>query len=138
MTGKQSRSGSLADNHILEAVRQIKAFAKNPALDCGCSTVVGQVLVSLVPKQRAAVVQELFLSAMRQRDKVSTLMELLKELDQFGPATEIGEVEEAALIFDDLAQQARLGSQLLRAFAFNRIDMLAPSTKHVEVQEALS
>lgn len=138
MTGKQSRSGSLADNHILAAVRQIKAFAKNPALDCGCSTVVGQVLVSLVPKQRAAVVQELFLSAMRQRDKVATLMELLKELDQFGPATEIGEVEEAALIFDDLAQQARLGSQLLRAFAFNRNDMLAPSTRHVEVQEALS
>lgn len=109
-----------ADARARSALRQIKAFAKRPDLDCGCSSVVGEVLLNLAPKERAAVVGELFLSAMRQRTKVTTLMELLKELDQFGPATDRGEIDEAAMIFDDLAEQARLGSQLLRAFSFNR------------------
>ena len=64
------------------------------------------------------------MSALRQRTKVGTLLELLKELEQFGPASEIGEVEEAALIFDDVANQAKMGSQLLRAFVANRRDIL--------------
>ncbi|WP_223216465.1 hypothetical protein [Rhizobium mesosinicum] len=64
------------------------------------------------------------MSALRQKAKVGTLMELLKELEQFGPASEIGEVEEAALIFDDVAKQARMGSQLLKAFLANRRDVL--------------
>ena len=120
LTTTNAPSSLAPDRRTLSALRQIKAFAKNPDLDCGCSSVIGEVLVNLVPRQRAAVVQELFSSAIRQRTKVVTLLELLKELDQLGPATDIGEIEEAALIFDDMAQQARLGSQLLRAFALNR------------------
>ena len=117
---KNAPSAAQADKRTLSALRQIKAFARNPDFDCGCSSVIGEVLVSLVPPQRAAVVQELFSAAIRQRAKVGTLLELLRELDQLGPATDIGEIDEAALIFDDMAQQARLGSQLLRAFSANR------------------
>ncbi|MDR9804675.1 hypothetical protein [Rhizobium hidalgonense] len=109
-----------SDKGTLSALRQIKAFAKSPDLDCGCSSVIGEVMVNLVPRQRAVVAQELFSSAIRQRTKVATLLELLRELDQLGSATDVGELEEAALIFDDMAQQARLGSQLLRAFSANQ------------------
>lgn len=119
MTSRQEPCRSPADKRTLDALRQIKAFAKNPDLDCRCSAIVGEVLVHLVPRQRAAVVQELFVSAIRQRGKLETLLELLKELDQFGPATDISEIGDAAMIFEDIAQQARLGSQLLKAFAFN-------------------
>ncbi|PDS40578.1 hypothetical protein CO662_34470 [Rhizobium anhuiense] len=126
MTSRQEPCGSSADKRTLLALRQIKAFAKNPDLDCGCSSIVGEVLVHLVPRQRAAVVQELFVSAIRQRGKLETLLELLKELDQFGPATDISEIGEAAMIFEDIAQQARLGSQLLKAFVFNREDVRGP------------
>lgn len=112
------------DRGILAAVRQIKAFAKDPEADCSCALIIGELLAHLVPKQRAAVVQELFMSALHQRTKVGTLLELLKELELFGPASEIGEIEEAALIFDDVAKQAKMGSQLLRAFVANRRDML--------------
>ena len=57
------------------------------------------------------------------RTKLITLMELLMELDELGPATDRGEIEEAAMIFDDLAEQARLGSQLLRAYSFYRSNL---------------
>ncbi|WP_244499518.1 hypothetical protein [Rhizobium sp. AC44/96] len=107
----------------LSALRQIKAFAKKPEMDCGCATVVGEVLTNLAPVERAAVATDIFAAAIRQRAKAQTLLELLQEFDQFGAATDIGELEEAALLFDDLAQQARLGSQLLRVFTFNRCDL---------------
>lgn len=124
MKMRQSESDTPGDRRIFSALRQIKAFAKAPDSDCSCPLIIGELLAHLVPRQRAAVVQELFMSALRQRTKVGTLLELLKELEQFGPASEIGEVEEAALIFDDVANQARMGSQLLRAFVANRRDIL--------------
>jgi hypothetical protein len=105
------------------ALRQIKAFVKGPDFDCACSSVVGEVLLNLAPKERAAVVGELVVSAVRQRTKLITLMELLMELDELGPATDRGEIEEAAMIFDGLAEQARLGSQLLRAYSFYRSNL---------------
>ncbi|OWV97579.1 hypothetical protein ATY81_09190 [Rhizobium sp. R72] len=127
--GHQKAGAGAADARTRSALRQIKAFARRPDLDCGCSSVVGEVLLNLRPKERAAVVAELFLSAVRQRTKVTTLMELLMELDQFGPATDQGEIEEAAMIFDDMAEQARLGSQLLRAFSYNRSDLRDAATR---------
>ncbi len=123
MTRRVETPGGSADRRALLALRQIKAFAKNQDFDCGCAAVVGEVLVHLVPRQRAAVAQELFIAAIRQRGKLETLLELLRELDQFGPATDISEIGEAAMIFEDIGQQARLGSQLLRAFVFNREDV---------------
>lgn len=124
MKKRSSESDAAGDRRILSAMRQIKAFAKNPDADCSCTLIIGELLAHLAPRQRAAVVQELFVSALRQRTKVGTLFELLRELEQFGPACDIGEVEEAALIFDDVAKQAKIGSQLLRAFAANRRDVL--------------
>ncbi len=124
MKKRLAESDAPGDRRIFSALRQIKAFAKDPDSDCSCTLIIGELLAHLVPRQRAAVVQELFMSALRQRTKVGTLLELLRELEQFGPASEIGEVEEAALIFDDVAKQARMGSQLLRAFAANRRDIL--------------
>ena len=132
-TGHQKAGTAAADARTRSALRQIKALAKRPDLDCGCSSVVGEVLLNLRPKERAAVVGELFLSAVRQRMKVTTLMELLMELDQFGPATDQGEIEEAAMIFDDMAEQARLGSQLLRAFSYNRSELRDVATRFPRV-----
>lgn len=105
MKMRQSESDTPGDRRIFSALRQIKAFAEAPDSDCSCPLIIGELLAHLVPRQRAAVVQELFMSALRQRTKVGTLLELLKELEQFGPASEIGEVEEAALIFDDVANR---------------------------------
>lgn len=124
MTMSLAKSDTPGDKRILSALRQIKAFAKDPDTDCSCTLIIGELLAHLAPRQRAAVMQELFVSALRQRTKVGTLFELLRELEQFGPASEIGEVEEAALIFDDVAKQARIGSQLLRACVANRRDVL--------------
>jgi hypothetical protein len=124
MTTSLAENDAAGDRKIFSALRQIKAFAKDPDCDCSCTLIIAELLARLVPRQRAAVAQELFMSALRQRTKVGTLLELLKELDQFGPASEIGEVEEAALIFDDVAKQARMGSLLLRAFAANRRDVV--------------
>ncbi|GEM_PF-1768606 len=124
MKMRLSESDAPGDRRIFSALRQIKAFAKDPDSDCNCTLIIDELLAHLVPRQRAAVVQELFMSALRQKTKVGTLLELLKELEQFGPASEIGEIEEAALIFDDVAKQARMGSQLLRAFVANRRDIL--------------
>ena len=124
MTTSLAENDAAGDRKIFSALRQIKAFAKDPDSDCNCTLIIGELLAHLVPRQRAAVVQELFMSALRQKTKVGTLLELLKELEQFGPASEIGEIEEAALIFDDVAKQARMGSQLLRAFVANRRDIL--------------
>ncbi len=107
----------------LSALRQIKALARKPELDCGCATVVGEVLTSLAPVERAAVAVDLFAAAIRQRSKATALLDLLQEFDQLGAATDIGELEEAAMLFDDLAEQARLGSQLLRVFTFNRREL---------------
>lgn len=121
MTRAKQRPGNR--NRGLSALRQIKAFAKKPEMDCSCATVVGEVLRSLGPMERAAVASDLFAAAVRQRAKANTLLELLQEFDQFGAATDIGELEEAAMLFDDLAERARLGSQLLRAFTFNRSDL---------------
>ena len=125
MKMRLSESDTPSDKWISSALRQIKTFAKDPDSDCSCTLIIGELLAHLVPRQRAAIVQELFMSALRQRTKVATLLELLKELEQFGPTCEIGEVEEAALVFDDVAKQARLGSQLLRAFIASQRDILS-------------
>ncbi len=119
-----TKHSSAGDYAALRALRQIKAFARDPDLDCGCSSVLGEVMLQLEPRQRGAVMQELFASAIRQRGKVETLIELLGELDQFGPASDISEIAEAALIFEDVAQQARLASQFLRAFICSRNDVV--------------
>ncbi|MGR9173384.1 hypothetical protein [Rhizobiales bacterium] len=133
MTMRLAKTNAAGDRRILSAVRQIKAFAKDPDADCSCTLIIGELLAHLAPRQRAAVVQELFMSALRQRTKVATLLELLREVEQFGPASEIGEVEEAALIFDDVAKQAKIGSQLLKAFVASRHDILdAERTFHTK------
>lgn len=81
MKMRLSESDAPGDGRIFSALRQIKAFAKDPDSDCSCTLIIGELLAHLVPRQRAAVVQELFVSALRQKTKVGTLLELLNELE---------------------------------------------------------
>ncbi|WFU11974.1 hypothetical protein QA646_26740 (plasmid) [Rhizobium sp. CB3090] len=116
MTPCEDNTAAAADARSSAALRQIEAFAKRQD-DCGCYSVVGEVLLSLAPHERSAVVRELFSSAVRQRRKIIVLVELLRELDQLSGTSDHGEIEEAAMLFNDMAEQARLGSQLLRSLA---------------------
>lgn len=85
--------------------------------ECGCSSVVRDLLKSLGAHERGPVVRELFCAAVRQRTKVITLSELLQELDDLSYRSDPGEVYEAAMLFEDMAEQARLGSQYLKALS---------------------
>ncbi len=105
---------------IVSSVRQIKVLAKQLGPDCDCSSAVGEVLTRVAPPERKSIVHELFLLAVRQRVKVATLIDLTMGLEELGSHAERGELEEAAMLFDDMAEQARLGSQLLKAAAFGR------------------
>jgi hypothetical protein len=99
------------------AVREIKALIRRADRECGCSAVVGDLLKSLAVDEQAPVVRELFGAAVRQRTKVIALSELLQELDDLSASPDQGELDEAAMLFEDMADQARLGSQYLRALS---------------------
>ncbi|CAN7589388.1 hypothetical protein [Rhizobium sp. LjRoot258] len=106
-----------AQTRAQAAVRQIKAFIKRPDTDCGCSSVVGEVLGSLTSDELGPVLRELFVASVRQRTKVLTLAELLNDLDQLSEASDRGEIDEAIMLFEDMADQAKLGAQFLRSLA---------------------
>lgn len=108
------------DCAIVSTVRQIKAIAKRLGPDGDCWSAVGEVLTRLAPAERKSIVQELFLLAVRQRGKIATLIDLTMGLEKLDAQAEKGELEEAAMLFQDMAEQARLGSQLLKAVAFGR------------------
>lgn len=106
---------------IVSIVRQLKVLAKRLDPECDCSSAVGEVLTRVAPAERKSIVQELFHLAVRQRVKVATLIDLTMGLEELDPHAEKGELEEAAMLFDDMAEQARLGSQLLKAVAFGSL-----------------
>ena len=99
------------------AVQQINAYIRRPETDCGCSSVVGEVLGGLTSTELGPVVRELFTASVRQRAKVLTLAELLKDLEQLSERSDSGELDEAVMLFEDMAHQARLGAQFLRALS---------------------
>ncbi len=112
----------LANTRVHAAVREIKSLIKRTDRDCGCSSVVGDLLRSLSPNEQGPVVRELFGAAVRQRMKVIALSELLNDVTGLSELPDRGELEEASMLFEDMAEQARLGSQFLGALSVHCTD----------------
>ena len=112
---------------VVSAIRQIKVLARRLDPEYDCSSAVGEVLTRVEPSERKSIVQELYHLALRQRVKVATLVDLTTGLEELDSHAERGELEEAAMLFDDMALQARLGSQLLKAVVLSRVSLAGAS-----------
>ncbi|WFU13361.1 hypothetical protein QA646_29590 (plasmid) [Rhizobium sp. CB3090] len=55
--------------------------------------------------------------------KVATLVDLTTGLEELDSYAERGELEEAVMLFEDMALQARLWSQLLKAVVLSRMSL---------------
>ena len=117
MTSATESLPPLANKRTHTALREIKSLIKRTGRDCGCSSIVGDLLRGLSPNEQGPVVRELFGAAVRQRMKVIALSELLSDVTGSSELPDQGELDEASMLFEDMAEQARLGSQFLRALS---------------------
>ncbi|AJD46139.1 hypothetical protein C9413_06470 [Rhizobium sp. SEMIA 4085] len=107
----------LAAANVQAVIHQIRAIIRTSALDCRCRDVVDDVLEGLERREKAVATEELLKAAVRQRDKIIKLTELLRDFGEVSTGSDGGVIDEAALLFDDLAMQAQVGSQFLHAIA---------------------
>lgn len=114
-------SPAIDDRGNAPNIRRIRMLAKQIGSGCDCLSAVQEILARLSVPEKELVVRDLFKLAIRQRAKVAILVELTTGLEEFGFSIDHGEIEEAAMLFDDMAEQARLGSQILKAVAWNRL-----------------
>ncbi|WP_155774555.1 hypothetical protein [Rhizobium etli] len=78
---------------------------------------IDDVLEGLERREKAVATEELLKAAIRQRDKIIKLTELLRDFGEVSTGSDDGVINEAALLFEDLAMQAQVGSQFLQAIA---------------------
>lgn len=93
-----------------------------------CSAVLPGLLAELPAHRRDDLMVEILLSAVRQRAKIKTLLDMLQDVDQLTTAASPGEMEEAALLFEDVAEQARTGAQLLKSLSTARLRTSLPNS----------
>ncbi|WP_086999247.1 hypothetical protein [Rhizobium sullae] len=107
----------LAAANVQAVIHQVRAIIRTNALDCKCRDVVDDALEDLERRETAVATKELLKAAVGQRDKIIKLTELLRDLGDVSTGSDGGVIDEAALLFEDLAMQAQMGSQFLHAIA---------------------
>ncbi|WP_223843340.1 hypothetical protein [Sinorhizobium fredii] len=85
------------------------------AIDCECRDRVDGALRDLERLERDRIVQRLLAAADEQRRRIEALLVLLGDFDPKEPSPlDDGMIDEAGLLFGDIAAAAELGSSLLR------------------------
>ncbi|PKA43307.1 hypothetical protein CWR43_09995 [Rhizobium sullae] len=93
----------LAAANVQAVMHQVRAIIRTSALDCKCRDVVDDALEDLERRETAVATEELLKAAVGQRDKIIKLTELLRDLGDVSTGSDGGVIDEAALLFEDLA-----------------------------------
>ncbi|HTN61696.1 MAG TPA: hypothetical protein VL147_09085 [Devosia sp.] len=99
-------------------VRRIANLIDTMAIDCSCRGRLADALMRFANLERRRQALRYLTIARHQRDVIVSLLDLLKEIDEFY-ATEGEEsvYEEAAMLFDDVAAAAIAGAASMRRLA---------------------
>lgn len=103
--------------NVQAIIHLVRSIIRTDGADCSCRDAVDQALIGLERRETELAVEDLLAAAVRQREKIIKLTDLLRDLDEAPAESDAGVIEEAALLFDDLALQARVGARLMRAMA---------------------
>lgn len=101
--------------NVQAIIHLVRSIIRTDGADCNCRDAVDQALVGLERRETELAAEDLLAAAVRQREKIIKLTDLLRDLGEAPAESDAGVIEEAALLFDDLAIQARIGAQLMRA-----------------------
>ena len=103
--------------HVQSIIGLVRSIIRTDGAECNCRDAVDHALAGLEQRETELAAGELLAAAVRQREKIIKLTDLLRDLDEAPAEGDGGVIEEAALLFDDLALQARVGARLMRAMA---------------------
>lgn len=103
--------------NVQAIIHLVRSIIRTDGADCSCRDAVDQALIGLERRETELAVEDLLAAAVRQREKIIKLTDLLRDLREAPAEGDGGVIEEAALLFDDLALQARVGARLMRAMA---------------------
>ena len=99
----------------MEVMSRLATVIRNAKLDCECRARLDQSLVRFMALERRRMVRRNLLDARTQRDRIEAFLLLLKELDELESSEPDHSVyKEVAFLFDDIANAARQGADLMR------------------------
>lgn len=105
--GFESRNPGISTNVPLD---EIKASLAAAGLDCGCRNTVERILDQVACARHAHQQSVALRDARQKRNDIAALLNLLAEIDEIsGAETDLGVFEEAASLFEDIAELAVVG-----------------------------
>lgn len=114
------REASVDDEDLveIETVSRVANLIDTIAPDCGCRGRLTDALHNFAELERRRRARRHLADARGQRDAIVSLIDLLRELDEFYAGEGDRTVyEEAAMLFDDIAAAAIKGARDLRRMA---------------------
>jgi hypothetical protein len=114
------REGTVEDEDLVEigTVTRVANLINTIAPNCGCRTRLTAALANFADLERRRRSLRHLDNARSQRDAIVSLLELLRELDEFYAGEGDKAVyEETAMLFDDIAATAVMGARSLRRLA---------------------
>lgn len=106
---------SASQSGEIELVSRLAVVIQGAKLDCECRSRLNDTLERFMALERRRIVRRNLFEARSQRDRIEAFLVFLKELDDVEAAEPDHSVyKEIALLFDDIAQAARQGAELMR------------------------
>jgi hypothetical protein len=116
----ESSSRAHKTGHLSLAMRRIRTIVMNTALDCKCRDRVDSALLRFETLEQLREQKRLLDDARRQRRTIDAILELLREIEEFGSEDmDEGVLTEAALLFEGIAAAATAGSQSIKSISIN-------------------
>lgn len=99
----------------IEVVSRLAIIIRNAKLDCECRLRLDETVTRFVAFERRRMLRRNLFGARTRRDRIEALLVFLKELDDMESAEPDHSVyKEIALLFEDIANAARQGADLMR------------------------
>jgi hypothetical protein len=102
----------------IEVLSRLARIIRDTPLDCGCLPELDQTLVRFMALEDRRIVRRSLVEACTQREHIKALLVFLGELDELGSTEPDQSVyAEMAYLFEDIANAARHGADLMRQLA---------------------
>jgi hypothetical protein len=102
----------------IEIVSRLARIIRDTPLDCECLPELDQTLVRFMALEHRRMAHRSLVDACTQRERIKALLVFLGELDELGSSEPDQSVYlEMAYLFDDIANAARHGADLMRQLA---------------------
>jgi hypothetical protein len=99
----------------VEVASRLAIVIRNAKLDCECRLRLNTALARFVALERRRVIRTTLLEARARRDQIEAFLEFLKELDDLRASEpDVSVHKEMATLFEDIANAARQGADLMR------------------------